>query len=205
MAPSPAGHWGTTGRDPGSCRHSQHSAAVPSAVPHDRRVQNAGPGQTHPVGMAGNSPVYSHGCKSPLPVAEMVAGKPICRAPGRILYFRHSSQGVLWVDAVRLCIPDKHGGEWLFTKTRVPVSALFGNLAAGAAIKEKVSSIMNDPRVVALHYCIEHESSVDYSNAEPVDHEEEGFRIRIEERLVCFEMKDDQPTVDCIGGGQLLH
>ena len=89
-----------------------------------------------------------------------------------------------------------HLREWLFTKTRVPVSALFGNLAAGAAIKEKVSSIMNDPRVVALHYCIEHESSVDYSNAEPVDHEEEGFRIRIEERLVCFEMKDDQPTVD---------
>ena len=27
---------------------------------------------------------------------------------------------------------------------------------------------------------IEHESSVDYSKAEPVDHEEEGFRIRIE-------------------------
>ena len=83
-----------------------------------------------------------------------------------------------------------HLREWLFTKTRVPVSALFGNLAAGADIKEKVSSIMNDPRVVALHYRIEHESSVDYSNAEPVDHEEEGFRIRIEERRVCFEMKD---------------
>ena len=29
-------------------------------------------------------------------------------------------------------IPGKHGGEWLFTKTRVPVSALFGNLAEGA-------------------------------------------------------------------------
>ena len=28
--------------------------------------------------MAGNSPVYSHGCKSPLPVAEGVAGKPGC-------------------------------------------------------------------------------------------------------------------------------
>jgi uncharacterized protein (DUF433 family) len=33
-------------------------------------------------------------------------------------------------------IPGKHGGEWLFTKTRVPVSALFGNLAAGATIEE---------------------------------------------------------------------
>ena len=33
-------------------------------------------------------------------------------------------------------IQGKHGGEWLFTKTRVPVSALFGNLAAGATIEE---------------------------------------------------------------------
>ena len=55
---------------------------------------------------------------------------------------------------------------------------------------------MNDPRVVALHYRIEHASSVDYSKAEPVDHEEEGFRIRIEEGRACFVMKDDHPTVD---------
>ena len=55
---------------------------------------------------------------------------------------------------------------------------------------------MNDPRIVALHYRIEHESSVDYSKAGPVDHEEKGFRIRIEECRVCFEMKDDHPTVD---------
>ena len=55
---------------------------------------------------------------------------------------------------------------------------------------------MNDPRVVALHYRIEHESSVDYSKAEPVDHEEEGFRVRIEEGRACFVMKDDHPTVD---------
>ena len=55
---------------------------------------------------------------------------------------------------------------------------------------------MNDPRVVALHYRIEHESSVDYSKAEPIDHEEAGFSIRIEEGRVCFVMKDDHPTVD---------
>ena len=54
---------------------------------------------------------------------------------------------------------------------------------------------MNDPRVVALHFRIEHESSVDYSKAEPVDHEEEGFSIRIEEGQACFAMKDDHPTV----------
>ena len=55
---------------------------------------------------------------------------------------------------------------------------------------------MNDPCVVALHYHIGHESSVDYSKAEPVDHEEEGFRVRIEEDRACFVMKDDHPTVD---------
>ena len=43
--------------------------------------------------MAGNSPVYSHGCKSPLPVAEGVAGNSGYRTLGRILYFRYSSQG----------------------------------------------------------------------------------------------------------------
>ena len=54
---------------------------------------NAGPGQTHPAVVAGNSPVYSHGCKPSLPVAEGAAGNPSCRTFGRILYFRYSSQG----------------------------------------------------------------------------------------------------------------
>ena len=45
------------------------------------------------LAVAGNSPVYSHGCKSPLPVAAGVAGKPSCKTSGRILYFRYSSQG----------------------------------------------------------------------------------------------------------------
>ena len=41
--------------------------------------------------VAGNSPVYSHGCKSPLPVAEEVAGNSGCRILGRILYISYSS------------------------------------------------------------------------------------------------------------------
>ena len=53
----------------------------------------AEPGQTHPAVVAGNSPVYSHGCKPSLPVAEGAAGNPSCRTFGRILYFRYSSQG----------------------------------------------------------------------------------------------------------------
>ena len=62
------------------------------------------PGQTPPGRqVAGNSPVYSHGCKSPLPVAEGVAGKPSCNPSGRKSYFRYSSQGCEQDDAVRLC------------------------------------------------------------------------------------------------------
>ena len=43
--------------------------------------------------LAGNSPVYSQGCKPSLPVAEGAAGNPSCKTFGRILYFRYSSQG----------------------------------------------------------------------------------------------------------------
>ena len=35
-----------------------------------------------------------HGCKSPPPIAEGVAGKPSCKTPGRKSYFRYSSQGL---------------------------------------------------------------------------------------------------------------
>ena len=38
------------------------------------------------------------GCKSPLTVAEGVAGKPGCRTLGRKSYFRHSSQGSMRVE-----------------------------------------------------------------------------------------------------------
>ena len=31
-------------------------------------------------------------------------------------------------------VPDRMSGAWVFTGTRVPVSALFGNLAEGATI-----------------------------------------------------------------------
>ena len=33
-------------------------------------------------------------------------------------------------------VPGKHSGAWLFKGTRVPVSALFGNLAEGASLQE---------------------------------------------------------------------
>ena len=43
--------------------------------------------------VAGNSPVYGHGCKLAPFVAEGAAGNPSCRTFGRILYFMYSSQG----------------------------------------------------------------------------------------------------------------
>ena len=33
-------------------------------------------------------------------------------------------------------VPGRLSGAWVFTRTRVPVSALFGNLAAGATVEE---------------------------------------------------------------------
>ena len=33
-------------------------------------------------------------------------------------------------------VPGRLSGAWVFTRTRVPVSALFGNLAAGATVKD---------------------------------------------------------------------
>ena len=33
-------------------------------------------------------------------------------------------------------VPDRLSGAWVFTGTRVPVSALFGNLAEGSTIHE---------------------------------------------------------------------
>ena len=45
--------------------------------------------------VAGNSPVYSHGCKFIPSVADGAAGKPSFNASGRKTYFRYSSQGCI--------------------------------------------------------------------------------------------------------------
>ncbi len=55
---------------------------------------------------------------------------------------------------------------------------------------------MNDPYVAALRYRIEHSRSTDYSEAEPIDHEEDDFSIRVEDGRVCFLMKERYATVD---------
>ena len=50
---------------------------------------------------------------------------------------------------------------------------------------------MNDPQVVALRYRIDHGNTIDYSEAKPLAHEESGFRLRVEDRKVKFELKED--------------
>ena len=76
-------------------RYGQMSTALPERRPYRMTAESATLtlARPHPPGMARNSPVYSHGCKSPHLVAEWVAGKPSCSASGRMRYFRYSSQG----------------------------------------------------------------------------------------------------------------
>ena len=53
---------------------------------------------------------------------------------------------------------------------------------------------MNDPHVVALLYQIDHGRSVDYRDAKPIDREEEGFCVKVENERVRFEFKEHYAT-----------
>ena len=55
---------------------------------------------------------------------------------------------------------------------------------------------MNDPHVVALLYQINHSQSVDYRDAKPIDREEEGFCVKVENERVRFEFKEHYATED---------
>ena len=48
---------------------------------------------------------------------------------------------------------------------------------------------MNDPHVKALHYFVKHGNSVDYSDVEPLAHNDPLFRIRAKRRNVVLEPK----------------
>ena len=62
--------------------------------PYRMTAKSGTPAPAAPSGRHGwKQPVYSHGCKPSLPVAEGAAGNPSCKTFGRILYFRYSSQG----------------------------------------------------------------------------------------------------------------
>ncbi len=53
---------------------------------------------------------------------------------------------------------------------------------------------MNDPYVDALVYRIRHDQSVDYSKAEPLDLETDGFHVKVADAAVRFEMKEHFAT-----------
>lgn len=53
---------------------------------------------------------------------------------------------------------------------------------------------MNDPHVVALLYRIEHDNSVDYSEAKRIEYEEGLFCVTVEDNGVRFELKDHYAT-----------
>ena len=53
---------------------------------------------------------------------------------------------------------------------------------------------MNNPHVASLLYRLEHSASVDYSNASLLEHEEEEFRLRFDDRKALFTMKTHYST-----------
>ncbi len=53
---------------------------------------------------------------------------------------------------------------------------------------------MNDPHVKAIHYLIEHDDSVDYGDAAPLDCEDDLFRIQADEGKVVLEPKSHYAT-----------
>ena len=57
-------------------------------------------------------------------------------------------------------------------------------------------TMMNDPHVEKLFYVVEKDDWIDYSSAEGLFREEDGFRLQVEDKMVCFEMKEHYPTVE---------
>ena len=49
---------------------------------------------------------------------------------------------------------------------------------------------MNDPHVTALHFWVEHDDSVDYDNADPLDHEDELVKAHLEKRELTLHPKE---------------
>ena len=54
---------------------------------------------------------------------------------------------------------------------------------------------MNDPRVVALVYRIEHDGRIDYSRARPFQQEEPSFRLSVKDGLARIEFTEHYPTI----------
>ena len=55
---------------------------------------------------------------------------------------------------------------------------------------------MKYPRVNALHYVIEHDSSIDYLAAQPLSRHEASFDLHVDDKRVCFTMKESYATAE---------
>ena len=53
---------------------------------------------------------------------------------------------------------------------------------------------MNDPHVVALHYNIDHDPSIAFDKAKPLDHRETAFDVRVEDKKARFTFKEHHAT-----------
>ena len=53
---------------------------------------------------------------------------------------------------------------------------------------------MNDPHVKALYYWVNHDDSVDYDDADPLEHEHELFHLQVNSRQVTIEPKHHYST-----------
>ena len=53
---------------------------------------------------------------------------------------------------------------------------------------------MNDPHVKAIHYIIDHDDSIDYRDAAPLEFEDDLFRVKAEKLEVVFEPKNHYAT-----------
>ena len=60
---------------------------------------------------------------------------------------------------------------------------------------------MNDPHVVALFYSIEHDDSIDYSEAQPLHCDDKQFSISVEDQQVRLELKEHYATEDAARKG----
>ena len=55
---------------------------------------------------------------------------------------------------------------------------------------------MNDPHVATLHYRVEHDDSLDYTNADPMEHDDDLIHVEISGRQVTIRPKEHYATVE---------
>ena len=55
---------------------------------------------------------------------------------------------------------------------------------------------MNDPHVATLHYEVDHDDSLNYDNAAPLEHEDDQFKVEVTNRKVTFRPKEHYTSIE---------